>query len=615
MQSIEAFKKKLSESGSVQWLSETRLETLWHFEMSADRAAIWKHLSDTSRFNRELGLPPRTETEINGELVVHTSTLGLPQEWIEEPWTWVAEQSISSVRRYKKGLAKTVHSVFQISETPDYSKRIVSIYFGWNPQNIFWSLILKLSESVLQNQFRAAFQKIDALIAKQNTTIERSLLSKEGKSLPQEQLHLLAEKKAVLSAQAINQNCLELLLKHIQEADDFDLESIRLIPLANEWQVKLEDLLVTALYATRAGVLQLSWNVICPHCKGPRLSAAALGELPEKSECEVCDIKFSTDTAEAIEIVFHVHPAIREIPQVVYCAAEPAKKNHIKVQQRLLSGEQKKLRVQLSPGHYRARLQGTAESFELEILPESTNKKLRIENTLPTSRVSLAPDFDLELSLPTQEKTLFIIEELQGKDLALRPGQLLSLPEFRDLFSEEHLRSNVKLYLGEQAVLFTDIVGSTNFYKEVGDAKAFADVQAHFADVLQAIKENRGVLVKTIGDAAMGAYPKIENAMAAAIAIQKKFPENRSDLSIRLRISVHAGPVIGVKLDTGIDYFGSTVNFAAKIQSCAGAHELALSGEAFEHWQKLYNEKFPISTRVYNRDSATPTNVFVAQIN
>ena len=46
---------------------------------------------------------------------------------------------------------------------------------------------------------------------------------------------------------------------------------------------------------------------------------------------------------------------------------------------------------------------------------------------------------------------------------------------------------------------------------------------------------------------------------------------------MRLRISLHRGPCIAVKLNAAIDYFGGTVNAAAKLQACAGAGQVAMS--------------------------------------
>jgi class 3 adenylate cyclase len=93
------------------------------------------------------------------------------------------------------------------------------------------------------------------------------------------------------------------------------------------------------------------------------------------------------------------------------------------------------------------------------------------------------------------------------------------------------------------------------------------------------VAQHRGAVVKTIGDAVMAAFVDGADAVRAAAAIQRRFgPEQ----TLRLRISMHSGPCIAVNLNSGIDYFGSTVNMAAKLQACAEAGEVALSKVVYD---------------------------------
>jgi class 3 adenylate cyclase len=191
--------------------------------------------------------------------------------------------------------------------------------------------------------------------------------------------------------------------------------------------------------------------------------------------------------------------------------------------------------------------------------------------------VIVAAPTALHLINDTSDDRTFIVEAGQWNDVALRPGTVLSFPDFRDLFAEEYLADDVQLAVGEQTILFTDVVGSTAMYAERGDPAAFVEVKRHFGEVFALIRDHRGALVKTIGDAAMAAFCDPLDAVRAARAIHDAFAPDRSDCSVRLRISLHTGPCLAVKLNADIDYFGTTVNLAAKLQSLAGAGEVALS--------------------------------------
>lgn len=117
------------------------------------------------------------------------------------------------------------------------------------------------------------------------------------------------------------------------------------------------------------------------------------------------------------------------------------------------------------------------------------------------------------------------------------------------------------------------------FYRERGDPEAFVQVKRHFAAIFDEVARHRGAVVKTIGDAVMAAFVDGTDAIRAAAAIQRRFPPGHT---LRLRASIHLGPCIAVNLNSGIDYFGSTVNLSAKLQACAEAGEVAFSKRLYE---------------------------------
>jgi class 3 adenylate cyclase len=188
---------------------------------------------------------------------------------------------------------------------------------------------------------------------------------------------------------------------------------------------------------------------------------------------------------------------------------------------------------------------------------------------------SVAPNGVLRLVNPAAAPVTFVVETAAWLELALRPGKLVSFQTFRDLFSKDYLATGVQLAVGEQTILFTDLVGSTAMYEERGDPAAFVAVKQHFDRVFAIIGENRGAVVKTIGDAVMGAFNDPVDAVKAARAIHAAFPP--SDNGLRLRISINTGPCIAVRFNASVDYFGHAVNVAAKLQALAEGWQIAIS--------------------------------------
>jgi class 3 adenylate cyclase len=88
--------------------------------------------------------------------------------------------------------------------------------------------------------------------------------------------------------------------------------------------------------------------------------------------------------------------------------------------------------------------------------------------------------------------------------------------------------------------------------------------------------------VKTIGDAVMAAFAEPTAALAAALAVQRGVAEfNRASEAgpIVIKLGLHAGPCIAVTLNDRLDYFGTTVNLAARLQGKSLGGDIVLSGE------------------------------------
>ncbi|HEX6143474.1 MAG TPA: nickel-binding protein [Geminicoccaceae bacterium] len=129
---------------------------------------------------------------------------------------------------------------------------------------------------------------------------------------------------------------------------------------------------------------------------------------------------------------------------------------------------------------------------------------------------------------------------------------------------------------GFRAIMFTDIVGSTEMTVRLGDRRAVELVRAHDALVRRALAQCGGREVKHTGDGIMAAFDDVDAALEAAEQIQRSFERyNRSsDEPIRVRIGLHAGEPVA---DSN-DLFGSTVQLAARLCAAAEAGGIMVSG-------------------------------------
>jgi len=105
-------------------------------------------------------------------------------------------------------------------------------------------------------------------------------------------------------------------------------------------------------------------------------------------------------------------------------------------------------------------------------------------------------------------------------------------------------------------------------------------VREHFALLDAVAHRHAGAIVKTIGDAVMAAFSRPVDAVAAALQMLHeigRFNHEHGQPAIILKMGAHCGPSIAVTLNENLDYFGQTVNIAARVQSFADAGEICLT--------------------------------------
>jgi class 3 adenylate cyclase len=129
---------------------------------------------------------------------------------------------------------------------------------------------------------------------------------------------------------------------------------------------------------------------------------------------------------------------------------------------------------------------------------------------------------------------------------------------------------------GLRAVMFTDIVGSTEMTARLGDVAALELVRAHDALVRRGLDTHGGREVKHTGDGIMASFDKVANSVLGAADIQRRFAAYNAEASesLSIRIGIHAGEPVAEHNDL----FGATVQLAHRLCSEAEADCILVSG-------------------------------------
>ena len=572
-------------------------EFAWQFDLPVTREEMWPYLIDSSRFNKAIGYDGITYSEENGLFYGVRGEGKAREEWIEYPFEWSKPFYVHRMRKYSRGFITYNKTIFFLTEksgtredaihgsaVPEASMPVgtredavsfdsaqdrrgsavpvgctITVYIGNISAHPLARKLIPGFFRPLEDKYRTTFDKIAAAVAVQKSA--ESLFDLTRLQLSDERQRLLTQLLQGLPA-SVHPELRDRLRNHITTAEMDALARIRPLALARAWQSEANDVLNLFLHATRAGIFTLTWNTICPHCRGERDSVVSLGSLPENSHCAVCDIDFAVGDIHSVEVNFRLNSQIADLPRVMYCSAEPSKKQHILIQQLIEPGD-KKIPILASKESTRIRYQ-----TGVQYRPATPDGKVEWHESVLNGQPAL------QVHNATQVGVQLVYEKLPWGDDILTPGAVFRLQEFRDLFSEEHLGSQLKLDVGEQTIMFTDLVGSTRFYEEAGDAQAFGTLREYFRTIYDEARRAGGAVVKTIGDGAMLVFADPQGAMRAAVKMLRHF----STGTHRLRITLNTGPCLAVNFNTGIDYFGKTVNLAAKLQTdCAGQQILCTS--------------------------------------
>jgi class 3 adenylate cyclase len=324
---------------------------------------------------------------------------------------------------------------------------------------------------------------------------------------------------------------------------------------------------------------------VCPSCRTAATSLPSLSEVEGHARCQLCDVRFGLEVDEAIEATFQPSASIRRIDLGPYCIGGPARTPHVLAQSLLPSGRAATLVAPTEPGAYRVFVRG-GRSLRLDVVDADGAPSLALiadEAAEWPLRAAVAPGATVSVSRGDPGDVHVKLERLEWLRDGATARDVTALPVFRRSFSTDLLRNDVALQVSRVALFFSDLTDSTKLYAMAGDAAAFRLVQDHFTVLVQLIAKNGGTLVKTIGDAVMAAFADDVDAVRAGMEILEAFAAFRATAPLGdrtdVKLGVYAGPCYVVTANGILDYFGQSVNLAARLQGTARSGELVVPRE------------------------------------
>lgn len=530
------------------------LARTWTWEFPVSRERLWTYLADTDWVNEHAGLPritARYEPLPQGGTRRIASFRRWPftVEWEERPTIWQAPEFHEVDRRYTRGPLRRFRSRTSLDAlTPERTR--VRMDVDLDAASAFFKPLLP----IIAARGKAGADRAFALAAK-----------------------LAAQTPPPQQTDA--QHALDAFLN---TADDRDVRHMRPYELADRWNLPRRDVLRAFLSATRAGKLNLRWSVLCPGCRGAVAGVDTLAALQRGNHCEACNISFDAAFDRSVEVTFDARPMRPNLQEeALFCIASPQRSDHVHAQRTIPPGGTMSAELTLDPGVYDVNIVGLHTVPFIVARDDAPGRDLSVHigaQAMTVPECIASGDVRVSIENATASETLVRIEDGRWPDTIVTAAQVTALQEFRDLFSSEVLAPGLELGIETIAVLFTDLVGSTAMYSRTGDAPAFRIVTAHFTVIREIVARYEGALVKTIGDAVMAVFVNPANCFKAAIELDAKVQSVTCDgVPLRLRVGMHAGPCIAMRANERIDYFGTTVNLAARLESLANAGEVTMA--------------------------------------
>ncbi|HEY1655769.1 MAG TPA: DUF5939 domain-containing protein [Candidatus Tumulicola sp.] len=546
------------------------MERRWTWEFDVPRRRLWKYVADTDWVNRHAGLPPieaRYEPLLDGgsRRIARFRRTPFTIEWEERPTVWRVPEFFEIERRYRRGPLARFFARTTLEATQRGTRVTVDVTLEPAMAGVraFLPLIARRGRRGADRAFRLA-----AVLAAADVRA----------SGPADTTELGAF--ARLAEADVRRDVVAALANHVATAEDRELAAMRPYELADRWKLSRRETLRAFLHATRLGLLNLSWNVLCPGCRGATPGFDSLEGLQHGYHCDSCNLPFDPQFDRSVEVTFDARPLGRRAEPELFCIASPQRSDFVHAQAVIPPRGQSRLALDLERGSYQLTAIGAGSAA---FVASDEEPALALTAALTLHGMAAGQSIRsgasaIELTSELDREVLVRIEAGRWPDTLATAAQVTALEEFRQLFSSQVLAPGFEMSIQTMAVLFTDLMGSTAIYTRTGDAPAFRIVSDHFEVMREIVSTYEGTIVKTIGDAVMAVF--VDPAKCLEAALRFDAAVGRIDAGgepLRLRAGFHVGPCIAMRANERIDYFGTTINLASRLQALAGGGEVTLA--------------------------------------
>ena len=580
----------------------------WEWQLDSNPAELWPHVSNTERVNAAVGLPPvEYVTRRDERGVKHrfgSFKLGWTRlSWEEHPFEWIEGRRFSILREFENGPFQWFVSTVELIPRPEggsllrHSVRIAT-------HGLIGRLIAHIEVNIKgRKPLDRVYRRIDDVVSGK---LKASTVTDPFTPVPSSATKLrrkLDNFRSRFEGKVSDQNCLERFLDLLAESPAQDLARIRPRAVARQLDVNADQLTILCLEACHAGLLELHWDILCPTCRVAAAVKDSLNEIDRHANCEACEHDFDVDFTSAVEMIFRVHPDLRQADLKTYCVGGPEHAPHVIAQIQVAAGETFEFDLNLDPGSYV--LRGSQLPYTIGIAVDGsagTNRSVVLLRPEQTSRRAIRIHGERQLLTLVNEyshEILIRLERTTTRKDVVTAAEALQRPLFRQLFPSEVVTRDRLSSMSTCTLIALRITNVLDLFTDLGDAATANCLQQTMACCRTTIEAQGGVLIKEQDDRLLASFTQAQPGLLAALELDETLSATCStnNTTPAVQIALHRGVAMSTSMNGKLDFFGRSVAVVSAMLDLPEKHRLLVSQDL------AHDEEFQVNLQESGRTS------------
>ena len=563
----------------------------FQWELDADVKQLWPLVSDTDRFNRALGLPaPNFNYDHSGDrlkVFADVKFKGMKFRWREHPFQWICEREMSVLREFESGPFEWLASTVELHPMAGRRTRLIH-RFQIKPRGWFGKLFTSFQFGVAtKRSLDKVYRGLENIANDTSCGYTCDFSFGASPKFSNAQAEILEDRVGRLAREVGNRQLAKELGDYLKRVADPASVRIRPFELGLRLDCTKDQSLQICFAGVKVGLLNLSWDIICPVCRIAADNTSSLEKIESHTHCKVCNIQFETSFSQSVEAIFGVHPEIRDVELKTYCIGGPYHAPHVLAQNRLLANQHVDVGVVLKKGQYEVTGPQLGQQWMVEVEDDGpTSRAAFIIGKESDGKVAAIGSGQACLAVDNQSslEVLVRLEQASSKGDALTADVASRHPLFRELFPAEVITVEHLVGLSNVYLLAIRHTKADELVDQIGDMQ----VRENWNQMQKLFSAGRGEckIVECTHESLIASFGLLDDLLKALLSLVAVEAGGVAIPMSECCFAICAGEVM-----TGISAnqpstFGKTVRDTKKILAESLVGELRSTDDVFQSMQQ-----------------------------